>query len=103
MTIAALLLVAALLPTPVTAVGACPAPSQPENWKTLSGETGTSVQAESFLLDLMKKSKITALSVAVVQDDRVVFDRTLGVVARKTRKPASTAILPSTSNPGLVH
>jgi CubicO group peptidase (beta-lactamase class C family) len=38
----------------------------------------------------MKTSKITALSVAVVQDDRVVFDRILGVVERKTRKSADS-------------
>ncbi len=72
------------------ALDAAPAPAVPEAWKTLGGETRTPAQAESFLLDLMKTSKVTALSVAVVQNDRVVFDRILGVVERKTGKPADS-------------
>jgi CubicO group peptidase (beta-lactamase class C family) len=36
----------------------------------------------------MKTPGVTALSVAVVQNDRVVFERVLGVVDRKTQKPA---------------
>ena len=90
MTIAALPLFAVLLLMPVTPAEAGPAPSKPETWKTLGGETRTSGQAENFLLGLMKKSEITALSVAVVQDDRVVFERTLGVVEKKSRKPANS-------------
>ncbi len=61
-----------------------------DTWKTLDGETRTSGQAERFLLDLMKTSKIATLSVAIVQDDRVVFDRILGVVDRSTGKPADS-------------
>jgi len=80
----------AFLITMVTPAYAGRGPSRPETWKTLGGENRTSSQAEGFLLDLMKKSKITALSVAVVQEDRIVFDRTLGVVQRKTRKPADS-------------
>jgi CubicO group peptidase (beta-lactamase class C family) len=87
---ATLSLFATLQITPVTLAYPRHSPSKPETWKTLSGETRTSSQAESLLLDLMKKSKIMALSVAVVQEDRVVFDRTLGVVQRKTRKPADS-------------
>jgi len=85
---------AALLLARVTAAGAGPAPSAPGTWKNLGGETRTSSQAESFLLDLMKTSKVTALSVAIVQDDRVVFDRILGVVDRKTAKPADSRTVP---------
>jgi CubicO group peptidase (beta-lactamase class C family) len=87
---AVLFLTAALAFTQLAPVDACPTPSKPENWKTLSGETRTSSQAEGFLLDLMKTSKVATLSVAVVQEDRVVFDRTLGVVERKTRKQADS-------------
>lgn len=83
-------LLTVLLSAAVTAADASPAAPEPETWKTLGGETRSSGQAESLLLDLMKTSKITALSVAVVQDDRVVFDRILGVVERKTRKSADS-------------
>jgi CubicO group peptidase (beta-lactamase class C family) len=89
LTMATWSLLAVLLLTTVTAAAGF-APSEPETWKTLGGEPRTSAQAESVLLDLMKTSKITALSVAVVQDDRVVFDRIMGVVDRKTRKPADS-------------
>jgi len=90
MTSAALSLAAVFFLTPIAPAGAGPAQSIPQTWKTLSGETRTAAQAESVLLDLMKTSKITALSVAIVQDDRVVFDRVLGVVDPKTRKPADS-------------
>jgi len=71
----------------------CPAaprenPAQSEPLKTLAGGVRESQDIERFLLDLIKISQITTLSVAVVQDDRVAFERTLGVVDPKTRKPA---------------
>lgn len=72
------------------AADASPASSEPETWKTLGGEIRTSGQAESFLLDLRKKSKSRALSVAIVQGDSVVFDCIMGVVDLKTRKPADS-------------
>ncbi|MBM3746366.1 MAG: beta-lactamase family protein [Acidobacteria bacterium] len=78
--------------------GADPAGSAPGTWKTLGGETRTSDQAESFLLDLMKTSKVMTLSVAVVQDDRVVFDRILGVVDRKTAKAADSQTVMRTAS-----
>jgi len=58
--------------------------------RTLAGELRKDRDIELFLLDLMKTSSLTALSVAVVQDDRVVFDRILGVVDRKSRKLAAS-------------
>ncbi len=79
-----------LLALPVAPASVDPPPSGAKTWKTLSGETRTAEQAGSFLLDLMKTSKIPTLSAAVVQDDRVVFERILGVVDRKTRKPADS-------------
>jgi len=63
-------------------------PNPPETFRTLTGELRKSQDIERFLLDLMKASQITTLSVAVVQDDRVAFERTLGVVDSKTGKPA---------------
>ena len=63
---------------------------QPGTFKTLAGEIRESQDVERFLLGLMKTSPITTLSVAVVQDDRVVFERMLGVVDSKTRKPADS-------------
>ncbi len=90
MTLRAMFLISALLLTSATPTDILSAPSQPETWKTLGGETRTSSQAESFLRDLMKKSRIPTLSVAVVQEDRVVFYRTMGIVDRKNRKPADS-------------
>ena len=74
----------------VAATGSDTAPSEPSAWKTLGGEIRSSDQAEGFLLDLMRKSNTTALSVAVVENDRVVFERTMGVVDRTTRRPADS-------------
>lgn len=88
--IAALLLFGVLQIKTDSSTIAARAPSEPETWKTLSGETRTSNQADIFLVDLMKMSKTTALSVAVVQDGRVVFDRIMGVVDRKTGKPVDS-------------
>ena len=62
----------------------------PETFRTLAGELRNGPDVELFLLDLMKTSRIRTLAVAVVQDGRVVFDRILGVVDRKTGKPADS-------------
>jgi D-alanyl-D-alanine-carboxypeptidase/D-alanyl-D-alanine-endopeptidase len=59
-------------------------------FRTLAGELRKGQEIELFLIDLMKTSHIPTLSVAVVQDDRVVFNCILGVVDRKTRKPADS-------------
>jgi CubicO group peptidase (beta-lactamase class C family) len=91
-------LLAVLLLARVSVAGAGPAPSAPGTWKTLGGETRTSSEAGSFLLDLVKTSKVTTLSVAVVQDDRVVFERILGVVDRKTAKPADSKTVMRTAS-----
>lgn len=88
--IAALLLFGVLQMKADSRSNAVPAPSEPETWKTLSGETRTSSQTDILLIDLMKMSKTSALSVAVVQDGRVVFSRIMGVVDRKTGKPVNS-------------
>ncbi len=63
--------------------------SQPGTWRTLTGEVRETKEMEIFLLDLMNKTRIPTLSVAVVQEDRVVFDRIFGMVDRKSQKPAN--------------
>ncbi len=64
------------------------APTPSGTFRTLGGEVRNVRDVERFLFDLMRTSRTITLSVVVVQDDRVVFDRTLGVVDPKTRKPA---------------
>jgi len=60
----------------------------PDTFRTLTGEIRNVRDADDFLLERMKSSAVTALSVAVVQDDRIVFERVLGIVDRKSGKPA---------------
>jgi len=62
--------------------------STPGTFRTLTGEARTAREADRFLNDLMMSSRVSALSVAVVQDDRVAFERVLGVVDTKSGKPA---------------
>ena len=65
-------------------------PSSPQAWKRLDGKTRSSVEAESLMLDLLRNPAITALSVAIVQDGRIVFDLTRGLLDRKTKKLADS-------------
>lgn len=58
-----------------------------EKWQTLSGEWRKPNQAESFLRQLLDKSKTRALSVAVIQGSNVVFQRSMGLIDEKTNKP----------------
>ena len=88
---------AALVAAPLLAAAA-PAPPAPGRWRTLQGGSRTAGEAQAFLLDLMERTRTTTLSVAIVQDDRVVFERTLGVVDRVSRRPASpTTVLRTAS------
>jgi CubicO group peptidase (beta-lactamase class C family) len=57
-------------------------------FRTLDGESRKEQDVDLFLRELMKTTSVTTLSVAVVQDGRVVFERVLGVVDRKSGKPA---------------
>lgn len=57
-------------------------------FRTLTGEARAEREADLFLRELMRTSRASALSVAVVQDGRVVFERVLGVVDRKSGTPA---------------
>ena len=84
------LLLSALLTGSVSAVDPHGNPLPPGTFKTLTGEVRKDKDIELFLLELMKTSRVTTLSVAVVQDGRVVFDRILGVVNRKTQKTADS-------------
>jgi D-alanyl-D-alanine-carboxypeptidase/D-alanyl-D-alanine-endopeptidase len=58
--------------------------------RTLAGELRKAEDIEHLLLELLQTSNISTLAVAVVQDDRVVYERILGSVDRKTRKPADS-------------
>ncbi len=62
---------------------------QADKWQTLSGEWRESDQAESFLRQVLDKSGATALSVAIVQGSNVVFQRSMGIVDKKTKKPVN--------------
>jgi CubicO group peptidase (beta-lactamase class C family) len=59
---------------------------QTDKWQTLSGEWRESDQAESFLRQVLDKSGATALSVAIVQGSNVVFQRSMGILDKKTKK-----------------
>ena len=74
----------------VRAAELCEDRQETGTFKTLAGELRRDRDIELFLRDLMKTSHIRALSVAVVQEDRVVFDRMMGVVDLKSRKPADS-------------
>jgi CubicO group peptidase (beta-lactamase class C family) len=60
----------------------------PGTFLTLTGESRSVREADLFLAGLMKSSPVSALSVAVVQDGRVVFERVLGLVDQKTGRTA---------------
>jgi CubicO group peptidase (beta-lactamase class C family) len=55
-------------------------------WQTIAGEPRISSQAESFLRQILEKTNATALSVAVVQDSHVVFQKSMGIVDKKSNK-----------------
>ncbi len=59
---------------------------QTDKWQTIDGEWKKPSQAESFLLQILDKSGATALSVAVVQGSDVVFQKSMGIVDKKTNK-----------------
>lgn len=63
-------------------------PIEPQSgeWQTIAGEPRRSGQAESFLRQVLDKSGVMALSVAVVQGSDVVFQKSLGIVDEKTNK-----------------
>jgi CubicO group peptidase (beta-lactamase class C family) len=85
---AVLLIVVALLVSRATDANRAKAGAA--TWKTLDGRIRTADEAELFLRSRLKEGRIPTLSVAIVQDGRVVFDRTIGVVDRRTRKPVDS-------------
>ncbi len=54
----------------------------PVTWRTLDGQSRDEASARMQLADLMAQHHLRAMSVAIVQDDRVVFSAVLGEVAR---------------------
>jgi CubicO group peptidase (beta-lactamase class C family) len=64
-------------------------PSAPAGqWRTLAGEPRDGATTEAFLRRIMSQYDVTALSVAVLDADQVVFERTFGVVDPATGKRA---------------
>jgi CubicO group peptidase (beta-lactamase class C family) len=55
-------------------------------WKTITGKWQDADQAERFLHRLLNQSKTTALSVALVKQDRVIFQSEMGIVDKKSGK-----------------
>ena len=62
------------------------ASSQADSWQTIAGESRNASQVERFLRQVLDKSGATALSVAVVQGPDVVFQKSMGIVDKKTNK-----------------
>ena len=60
---------------------------QADKWQTIAGEWRSPSYAESFLRQILDKSGATALSVAVVRGPDVVFQRSMGIVDKKSNKP----------------
>jgi CubicO group peptidase (beta-lactamase class C family) len=59
---------------------------QTDKWQTVAGEWRSPSRAESFLRQVLDESAATALSVAVVRGLDVVFQRSIGVVDKKSNK-----------------
>jgi len=57
-----------------------------DKWQTIGGEWRESGQAESFFRQVLDKSGATALSVAVIQGSDIVFQRSMGIIDKKTNK-----------------
>jgi CubicO group peptidase (beta-lactamase class C family) len=81
-------LAAPVRPSAETSVWGGQTTSMPGTFRTLTGESRTVQEADRFLIELMKSSSVSALSVAVVQDGRVAFERVLGLVDPKTGRRA---------------
>ena len=62
---------------------------QAASWQTLSGETRTAGQGRALIQRLLKNPRARAISVAVVQDGKVVYHEVAGVVAPNTNQPAN--------------
>jgi len=60
--------------------------SQTQQWKTIKGEWRNTKQADRFLHGLLNQSNTTALSVAIVYRDRIVFQREMGTIDKKSEK-----------------
>lgn len=60
--------------------------SQADKWQTIQGEWRSPGRAESFLRQVLDQSAATALSIAVVQGPDVVFQRSMGIVDKKSNK-----------------
>jgi len=60
--------------------------SRTQQWKTIKGEWRNANRADRFLHGLLNESNTTALSVAIVNRDRIVFLREMGNINKKSEK-----------------
>ena len=78
----------------VAALLLCAAPGSPQQiapageWRTLDGTRRDAAETEGFLRRLMAQYGVTALSMAVLDDGRTVFERTLGAIDPARGTPA---------------
>ena len=73
---------------PVVLAAAVLQGAAPAGWRTLAGDRRDGPAMDAFLKQLMERSGVTALSVAVVDGGETVYARTLGAVSSKSRQPA---------------
>jgi CubicO group peptidase (beta-lactamase class C family) len=76
----ALVLAATLLPSPATHSSPGAVDSGPGRWRTLAGEPRDAAMADRVLARLMVEHGLGALSVAIVQDHRIVYSAVRGEV-----------------------
>jgi CubicO group peptidase (beta-lactamase class C family) len=73
------------------AVGVVEADGDVDRWKTLGGEIREATTVEQTCRQVMEGHGVRALSIAVIQDGGVVFQRQLGAVDPKGQKPVDNA------------
>jgi CubicO group peptidase (beta-lactamase class C family) len=77
----------ATLPVLILTIALSPlAARQAVHWKTLAGETRTAGPSTAFLRRLLDNPRTKALSVAVVQDSKVVYHDGMGTVDPETKR-----------------
>jgi CubicO group peptidase (beta-lactamase class C family) len=72
-------------------VGFVEADGDVDQWKTLGGELREAGTVEQICRQVMEGHGVRALSIAVIQDGGVVFQRQLGAVDPKGQKPVDSA------------
>jgi CubicO group peptidase (beta-lactamase class C family) len=79
-------------------VGVAEADGDVDRWKTLGGEPREAASVEQICRQVMEEHGVRTLTIAVIQDGGVVFQRQLGAVDPKGQKPADgTTVLRAAS------